>query len=64
MRALTLLSLVSGLLLAVSSAGAVTVLSVTGVTANCLSTGGNAANLATGIVTTKSWIQTHAQGRS
>jgi hypothetical protein len=57
MRALTLLSLVSGLLLAVSSAGAATVLGVTGVAANCLSTRGN---LATGIVTTNSWIQTHA----
>ena len=57
MRALTLLSLVSGLLLAVSSAEAATVLGVTGVAANCLSTRGN---LATGIVTTNSWIQTHA----
>ena len=58
MRLLPLLSLVSGLLLAVSSASAVTVLSVTGVAAQCNSTGGNAGNLATGIVAAKSWTQT------
>jgi hypothetical protein len=58
MRLLPLLSLVSGLLLAVSSASAVTVLSVTGVPAQCNSTGGNAGNMATGIVTAKSWTQT------
>ena len=58
MRAFTLLSLVSGLLLAVSSGGAVTVLSVTGVASQCNSTGGNAGNLATGIVGAKTWTQT------
>ncbi len=52
------LSLVSGLLLAASSASAVTVLSVTGVAAQCNSTGGNAGNLATGIVAAKTWTQT------
>src|SRR5215471_11403074 len=58
MRLLPPLSLVSGLLFAASPVNAVTILSVTGVPANCLSTGGNAGNMATGIVTAKSWTQT------
>jgi hypothetical protein len=58
MRLPSLVSLVSGLLLAVSSAGAVTVFSLTGVPTSCASTGGNAGNLATGIVTAASWTQT------
>jgi hypothetical protein len=55
MRLISLLSLVAGLQFVVPSASAVTVLSVTGVATSCLSTGGN---LATGIVTAKSWTQT------
>jgi hypothetical protein len=58
MRLLPFLSLTSGLLLAVSSASAVTVLSVTGVASQCNSTGGNAGNMATGIVAAKTWRQT------
>jgi hypothetical protein len=58
MRLLTLLCLIAGLQFAVPSASAVTVLSVTGVASQCNSTGGNAGNLATGIVTAKAWTQT------
>ena len=53
----SLLLLGAGMMLFLSPASAVTVLSITGSPNTCASTGGNAGNRTTGIVAAMSWIQ-------